>query len=144
MSGGRDERQVQTETPPQPALTPYANAPTTSTIPAGMPGQLQALAGQLSAGYGGGASPFLESLNYYHPMRQVQYQEPISVTQEAMKSGKHQRISSGNPTLDAMLNPVNLATAATRATGGSTTGNPSVPATTKSRGPSRLPGWDNR
>lgn len=103
--GGSSGGGKKDDKPKEAAKQNYTQGPTMQTTQPFAPGMQQLLAQQLSAGYGAPVSSNMGLLdNIYDPMTQAVYQEPISVTQEAMKTGKWNPIKTGNLTLDNLLN----------------------------------------
>lgn len=88
-----------------PAKQDYTQGPSQQITQPFAPGMQQLLADQLSVGFGATPASNMGLLdNIYSPMTQTLYQEPISSTQEAMKTGNWNDIKTGDLTLDNMLN----------------------------------------
>lgn len=103
MPGGSDKKK--SDKPKEPAKQDYMQGPTMQVTQPFAPGMQEMLAQQLSTGYGAPVASNMGLLdNIYSPMQQALLQEPISVTQEAMKTGKWNPIKTGNLTLDNLLN----------------------------------------
>lgn len=61
------------------ATTPASTMRPTTTVPAAMPGQLDALSAQLAAGFGQSQPDILALLNqYYQPMQLPDYSQPMT------------------------------------------------------------------
>lgn len=97
-------------------------APRAVTYPAGMPGQNEAVAAQLAAGFGGAPADYAAQMAaIYQPKTLFELQQPLGVSR-AQSAGK---ASTGNPVLDALLGikaPAPAAPAATPAAQNQTQG----------------------
>ena len=86
---------------------PYRMAPQVSTLQPALPGFQNMLAQQLGMGFGsgGGTAPDFAAMlsSMYSPMSMIQFQEPISSTAAAWDKSDHNKIKTGNKTLDALL-----------------------------------------
>lgn len=103
--GGSSGGSKKDDKPKEAAKQDYTQGPSMQTTQPFAPGMQEMLAQQLSAGYGAPVESNMGLLdNIYSPMQQALLQEPISVTQEAMKNGKWNPIKTGNLTLDNLLN----------------------------------------
>lgn len=110
--------------PYNPAAPMYGNMPSQMQFPAFLPGQQQAIAQQLSQGYGAPAQSYMGQMNkVYSPVNLTQMQEPLTQTMrafglqhtgkpgmiEAMSGGFNPQgyqqwgQSTGSPWLDAMF-----------------------------------------
>lgn len=88
---------------PAAARTDYEKAPTMLNMQAGLPNQINAVAGQLQQGFSGSGG-MLNGLNdLYSPMSLLQMYEPLTTTQDRFDKKKHTELSTGDAELDKLL-----------------------------------------
>lgn len=101
MSGGGSKNKPETK-----GKLNYPGAPTAMSIPQAMPGQLEAIAQQMSAGFGSTPAANMGQMDaLYSPMNLMRFSEPISTTTERYAAGKgaYNPLNTGNLTLDEIL-----------------------------------------